>query len=65
VFTTRRSKPVEKAAAQAVAHPGSEVAGSDARPVTAMHSDGTWARLRRRRPLRGAGRRIGIGRTPT
>jgi lysophospholipase L1-like esterase len=64
VFTTRRSKPVEKAAAQAVAHPGSEVAASDVRPVTAMHADGTWARIRRRRPLRSAGLRIGIGRTP-
>lgn len=49
VFTTRRSKPIEKAAAQAAAHPGSEVAPSDTRPVTALRPDGTWARLRRRR----------------
>jgi lysophospholipase L1-like esterase len=63
VFTTRRSKPVEKAAAQAVAHPGSEVAASDVRPVTAVRADGTWARLRRRRPLRGASRRIRVERT--
>ncbi len=49
-FTTRRSKPIERAAAQAAARPGSEVAPSDARPVTAMRAGGTWARLRRRRP---------------
>ena len=49
-FTTRRSKPLEKAAAQAAARPGSEVAPSESRPVTAVRADGTWARLRRRRP---------------
>ncbi len=49
-FTTRRAKPVEKAAAQAAAHPGSEVAATEHRPVTAIRADGTWARLRRRRP---------------
>lgn len=49
-FTTRRSKPIERAAAQAASRPGSEVAPSDARPVTAMRGGGTWARLRRRRP---------------
>ncbi|MGH8862757.1 MAG: SGNH/GDSL hydrolase family protein, partial [Jatrophihabitantaceae bacterium] len=43
-FTTRRSKPLEKAAAQAAARPGSEVAPSEARPVTAVRGDGTWAR---------------------
>ncbi len=48
-FTTRRSKPLEKAAAQAVARPGSEVAASES-PVIAVRSDRTWARLRRRRP---------------
>jgi lysophospholipase L1-like esterase len=49
-FTTRRSKPVERAAAQAAARPGSEVAPSEIRPVTAVRSDaGPWARLRRRR----------------
>jgi lysophospholipase L1-like esterase len=50
-FTTRRSKPLEKAAAQAAAHPGSEVAPSRSRPWTAVRGGpGTWARLRRRRP---------------
>jgi lysophospholipase L1-like esterase len=49
-FTTRRSKPLEKAAAQAAARPGSEVAPSQSRPMTAIRNDGTWARLRRRRP---------------
>jgi lysophospholipase L1-like esterase len=49
-FTTRRSKPLERAAAQAAARPGSEVAPSDDRPVTAVRGGGTWARLRRRRP---------------
>jgi lysophospholipase L1-like esterase len=49
-FTTRRSKPIERAAAQAAARPGSEVAPTDTRPVTAVRSGGTWARLRRRRP---------------
>jgi len=48
-FTTRRSKPVQRAAAQAVSRPGSEVAASTDRPVTAIRADGTWARLRRRR----------------
>ena len=51
-FTTRRAKTVEKAAAQAAARPGSEVRSTDHRPVTALRADGTWARLRRRRPLR-------------
>ncbi len=49
-FTTRRSKPIERAAAQAAARPGSEVAPSDTRPMTAVRGGGTWARLRRRRP---------------
>jgi lysophospholipase L1-like esterase len=50
-FTTRRSKPLEKAAAQAAARPGSEVAPSQARPLTAFAGRaGNWARLRRRRP---------------
>lgn len=48
-FTTRLSKPLEKAAAQAAARPGSEVAGSAHRPVTSFGAgDGPWARLRRR-----------------
>lgn len=50
-FTTRRSKPLEKAAAQAAAHPGSEVAASPSRPFTVIRPHrGPWARLRRRRP---------------
>lgn len=49
-FTTRRSKPLEKAAAQAAARPGSEVAPTQARPITALATRaGSWARLRRRR----------------
>ena len=49
-YTTRRSKPLEKAAAQAAARPGSEVAPTQARPITALASRaGSWARLRRRR----------------
>jgi lysophospholipase L1-like esterase len=48
-FTTRLSKPLERAAAQAAARPGSEVAPSDTRPMLAR-AGGTWARLRRRRP---------------
>jgi lysophospholipase L1-like esterase len=48
-FTTRRAKPIEKAAAQAVARPGTEVEATQAHPLTARYADGTWARLRRRR----------------
>ena len=48
-FTTRLSKPLERAAAQAAARPGSEVAPSDARPLLSR-AGGTFARLRRRRP---------------
>ena len=51
-FTTRRAKPVAKAAAQAAARPGSEVRPTEDRPVTAIRADGTWARLRRRRSWR-------------
>jgi lysophospholipase L1-like esterase len=51
-FTTRRAKPVAKAAAQAAAHPGTEVRPTEDRPITAVRGDGTWARLRRRRPRR-------------
>jgi lysophospholipase L1-like esterase len=50
-FTTRRAKPVEKAAAQAVAHPGSEVLPTEHRPGYAGRGSGTWARLRRRRTV--------------
>ena len=49
-FTTRRAKPVAKAAAQAVARPGTEVQPTADRPLTAVRANGTWARLRRRRP---------------
>jgi lysophospholipase L1-like esterase len=45
-FTTRRAKPVEKAAAQAAARPGSEVVGTD----SPHGRRGAFARLRRRRP---------------
>jgi lysophospholipase L1-like esterase len=48
-FTTRLSKPIERAAAQAAARPGSEVAPSEARPLLSR-AGGTFARLRRRRP---------------
>jgi lysophospholipase L1-like esterase len=48
-FTTRRSKPLEKAAAQAAARPGSEVAASEAGPIAAVRGGGPRARLRRRR----------------
>jgi lysophospholipase L1-like esterase len=49
-FTTRLAKPLEKAAAQAAARPGSEVAPSET-PMTARRgAGGTWAKLRRRRP---------------
>ena len=40
-FTTRRSKPVEKAAAQAAARPGSEVAPSETKPVTVLAASRT------------------------
>ncbi len=52
-FVSRRAKPVAKAAAQAVAHPGSEVAASE--PST-KHTirQGPWARVRRRRPRKPA-----------
>lgn len=50
-FTTRRAKPVEKAAAQAVAHPGSEVLPTQRRPGIAGRGSDGWARLRRRRTV--------------
>jgi lysophospholipase L1-like esterase len=49
-FSTRRARPLERAAAQAVAHPGAEVAATEHRPATAIRDGRTWARLRRRRP---------------
>ncbi|MGN6608598.1 MAG: SGNH/GDSL hydrolase family protein [Jatrophihabitans sp.] len=49
-FTTRRMKPVEKAAAQAVSRPGAEVVAAE--PRTPWHH-GVQARLRRRRPAGG------------
>jgi hypothetical protein len=48
-FTTRRPKPLAKAAAQAAAHPGSEVAGADRQGITGR-GRGAFAQLRRRRP---------------
>jgi lysophospholipase L1-like esterase len=47
-FTTRRAKPVAKAAAQVAARPGSEVSRAG-RPGTADSRRGPIARLRRRR----------------
>ena len=52
-FTTRRVKPVQKAAAQAVAHPGTEVAGAERFGRTEGRR-GPLAQLRRRRRPRGA-----------
>ena len=49
-FTTRLSKPIEKAAAQAASRAGSEVAPTEARPAFRGGHGGKWARLRRRRP---------------
>lgn len=51
-FTTRMVKPAKKAAAQAVAHPGTEVAGAE-RFGRAIGRRGPFAQLRRRRPRRG------------
>jgi lysophospholipase L1-like esterase len=50
-FTTRRVKPAKKAAAQAVAHPGTEVAGAE-RFGKSEGRRGPFAQLRRRRPRR-------------
>jgi lysophospholipase L1-like esterase len=48
-FTTRRARPVAKAAVQAAARPGTEVEGVEVHGETAGRR-GRWARLRRRRP---------------
>jgi lysophospholipase L1-like esterase len=48
-FTTRLPKPVARAAAQAAARPGTEVAGTDRHGEPAGRR-GPWAQLRRRRP---------------
>ena len=48
-FTTRRARPVAKAAVQAAARPGTEVAATDVHGE-AEGRRGRWARLRRRRP---------------
>lgn len=48
-FTTRRARPVAKAAAQAAARPGTEVAGVEVHGATEGRR-GRWARLRRRLP---------------
>src|SRR5262245_3545513 len=50
-FTTRRARPVAKAAVQAAAHPGTEVEGTEVHG-SASGRRGRWARLRRRRPWR-------------
>jgi lysophospholipase L1-like esterase len=50
-FTTRRVKPAKRAAAQAVAHPGTEVAGAE-RFGRREGRRGPFAQLRRRRPRR-------------
>jgi lysophospholipase L1-like esterase len=47
-FTTRRPKPLAKAAAQAAVRPGSEVAASE-RAGESGRRRGVWAQLRRRR----------------
>jgi hypothetical protein len=52
-FTTRRVKTAKKAAAQAVAHPGTEVAGAE-RFGRSEGRRGPFAQLRRRRPRRQA-----------
>jgi lysophospholipase L1-like esterase len=48
-FTTRLTKPAKRAAAQAVAHPGTEVAGAERFGRTEGRR-GRFAQLRRRRP---------------
>ena len=48
-FTTRRARPVAKAAVQAAERPGTEVAATAVHGV-AEGRRGRWARLRRRRP---------------
>lgn len=50
-FTTRRVKPARRAAAQAVAHPGAEVAAAE-RFGRSEGRRGPFAQLRRRRPRR-------------
>jgi lysophospholipase L1-like esterase len=50
-FTTRRAKPVAKAAAQAASRPGTEVAGVE-RPGRSENRRAPLARLRRRLPRR-------------
>jgi lysophospholipase L1-like esterase len=50
-FTTRRARPVAKAAVQAAARPGTEVEGVEVHGEAAGRR-GRWARLRRRRPQR-------------
>lgn len=49
-FTTRRAKSVERAAVQAAARPGSEVAGTEPRAAGHGRRRGPLAQLRRRRP---------------
>ena len=52
-FTTRLTKPAKRAAAQAVAHPGTEVSGAERFGRTEGRR-GQFAKLRRRRPQRPA-----------
>jgi lysophospholipase L1-like esterase len=52
-FTTRMVKPARRAAAQAVAHPGTEVAGAE-RFGRSEGRRGPFAQLRRRRPRKPA-----------
>jgi lysophospholipase L1-like esterase len=48
-FTTRLSKPIARAAAQAASHPGTEVAATERHGLSAGRR-GAWAKLRRRQP---------------
>ena len=48
-FTTRLSKPIARAAAQAAAHPGTEVAPTERHGLPTGRR-GAWAKLRRRQP---------------
>lgn len=50
-FTTRRARPVAKAAVRAAARPGTEVEGTEVHGSESGRH-GRWARLRRRRPWR-------------
>ena len=49
-FTTKRARPIARAAAQAAARPGTEVAPAEVHGES-IGRRGPWAQLRRRRPL--------------